>query len=430
MFARNAVWVISEKIFRALIEYGVFIILIQALDPIAFGSLSFALSFTIIFYAFVRLGLSNVVVKEFVAPGVDVRKVLSTTLYLRLIGGVLGYLLIVASLSVLTLDLDVSTVFLILGTKLFFLASETFENFNQSQFRSFVNARARIVSSLVMISLIFVLANSKASIEEFAILLLSESIFLALILFYCASIAGFKLEATIDVEFAVRILKQAWPFFLSILLTLAYSRLDQVMLGLIVRPVDVAIYSAAYKLAELWYIVPASIVSILMPCFLSRASKNSEYRCGDGEFSLLYALNFYFGILYCVLILFFGDILIDLLYGDGYSDSYNVIKYLSLVGVFVSQLSIFSIWLLRENYQRYILWMSFCGLIFNSLLNYSLIPEYGATGAAFATLLSQFILAWIFPSFMPALRSGVLIALKALDFRYIIQLAKRNFAWP
>ena len=50
-----------------------------------------------------------------------------------------------------------------------------------------------------------------------------------------------------------------------------------------------------------------------------------------------------------------------------------------------------SVWLVNENLQKYTLVYTLAGSIVNISLNYFLIPNMGAKGAAIATLIAQFV---------------------------------------
>ena len=82
---------------------------------------------------------------------------------------------------------------------------------------------------------------------------------------------------------------------------------------------------------------------------------------------------------------------VQILYGKEYLGAVDVLKISVWAGLFATLGTARSVWLVNENLQKYTLVYTLAGSIVNISLNYFLIPSLGAKGAAFATLIAQFV---------------------------------------
>tara|TARA_B110000305_G_scaffold88661_1_gene99940 strand:- start:108 stop:503 length:396 start_codon:yes stop_codon:yes gene_type:complete len=96
---------------------------------------------------------------------------------------------------------------------------------------------------------------------------------------------------------------------------------------------------------------------------------------------------------------FLGTFIVELLYGTQYNQAGSVLLIHIWAGVFVFLGVASSKWFLVENLKMLLLQRAFYGMIINIILNFILIPKYGIQGAAFATLISQAISAYIIDFF-------------------------------
>ena len=84
-----------------------------------------------------------------------------------------------------------------------------------------------------------------------------------------------------------------------------------------------------------------------------------------------------------------SDLIILILYGIDFQQAADVLSIYIWAGVFVSLGIASSKWLVTENLQRYLFYITTLGAIMNVGCNLWFIPIYGIKGAAFATLLAQ-----------------------------------------
>jgi len=226
----------------------------------------------------------------------------------------------------------------------------------------------------------------------------------------------------INFTYAKNILSQRWYFILSGLMITLYMRSDQVMLGsMLPNRIELGIYSAAVRVAEMWYFVPMAIITSFKPVIMNNKKTNESSYIKSVQ--LLYTIVAWLGITFGVLILLFSKLIVSILYGVEYLKASSILSISVWAGTFAMLGSARSTWLICEGLQRYTLVYTFSGLAVNIILNYIMIPKFGAYGAASATLASQVINVLVL-GFFKDTRLSLLMILKALSYKQL--LGQRN----
>ncbi|WP_133126471.1 flippase, partial [Vibrio breoganii] len=206
---------------------------------------------------------------------------------------------------------------------------------------------------------------------------------------------------------------EAWPLILASALYIVFTKIDQIMLGELVGSESVGIYAAAVKISEGWYFVPGMIATSLYPLML-KAKKRSRKSYIDITQQLLNVMVL-IAVLAAVFIGIISSNLINLTFGQYYSESANILIAHIWGGVFIAIGGVSYRYLIAEGLQKYSFYRALFGAIVNICLNLFLIPRYGATGAAVATVLSQFMTLYLFNSLNKATRELFYMQSKALS---------------
>jgi PST family polysaccharide transporter len=190
-----------------------------------------------------------------------------------------------------------------------------------------------------------------------------------------------------------------------------YMRIDQVMLGAMLGNEAVGIYSAAVRVSELWYVVPASIVASIAPAIVTaREAGPVVYKQKLEQLFRAMVL-----ISYAVTVPMFlvSQPLVVLIFGAEYAAAGPVLAVHVWASLFVALGIASSQYLLLEGLNHVSLQRTAVGAVANVLLNLAWIPRYGALGAAFATLIS-YAIANFFLLQSPATRYCLGMMLRAL----------------
>lgn len=189
-----------------------------------------------------------------------------------------------------------------------------------------------------------------------------------------------------------RILKFGFfPMLTSLMIILNY-KLDVIMLKQFdISLKNIGYYAAGVGLVEMVWIIPDAFKEVL---FTKTAKKDS---IPDIVFSL--KINFYISLLIFIIILLFGDIIIEFLYGVAFLPSYDVIK-LIIVGVIPMTFYklINTLYVAKGKMKLSFMILTLAGII-NIVVNLIFIPIYGINGAAVASLISYFFCGMAFYCF-------------------------------
>jgi PST family polysaccharide transporter len=202
------------------------------------------------------------------------------------------------------------------------------------------------------------------------------------------------------------LLADAWPLMINSVAILVTLRTDQVMLAMLRGDAENGIYTAAQRLSETLYVVPAAVVAASGPAlFRLHREDRPAYTL---RLARLFRGLAWFAIGCALLGSLVAGPLVRLLFGDAYAASGPVlaIHLWTAPALFLGVAQ--SNWFLAENKTGGLLLRSAVAAIVNVGLNLWLIPPLGARGAALATLFAhlagQLLVNAIEPGARPLLR--------------------------
>jgi O-antigen/teichoic acid export membrane protein len=319
--------------------------------------------------------------------------ILGTTFLIRLASGALAYLLAVVTILVLRPGDSLALLLVILlGSSLLFQAGEVIDLWFQSRVASRYTVMVRIAAFLLssVAKLACVLAG--ASLTAIAVASAVEALLLAagLMLVYLLTAERLSSWRWDGVRFR-SLVRSAIPMVLSGVVLMIYLRIDQVMLGALTSEAEVGFYAAAVRISEVWYFVPAAIVSSLFPRIVElRASDQSLF---EQQLQRLYNLLAFLGYAVALPVTLLAPWLVQLLFGSAYQPAAPLLAVLIWAGLFANLTVARNAHFIALDWGRAQLWTASAGAIANILLNLLLIPRYGAMGAAGATCLSYWVAA-------------------------------------
>ncbi len=184
-----------------------------------------------------------------------------------------------------------------------------------------------------------------------------------------------KPKFIVDVKLWKDILKLSAPFALSVIFNLVYFRADSFILTLFKSNADVGIYGAAYKILEIYIMIPAMFMSLLLPVFDKAFKENDKLR-----FKNLLQKAFDFLSMMAIPIMMGGfllskDIMV-LLAGEDFSGASPVLSILCVVMGIITLGNIFTNTVIAVNNQKKMMF-GYAIAAFSSVVLYlALIPIY------------------------------------------------------
>lgn len=192
--------------------------------------------------------------------------------------------------------------------------------------------------------------------------------------------------------FSYAIVRRSLPYALLILLMMLYTRVDSVMIERI-HPngkAEAGYYAQGFRLLSAFFMFAMLFSNLLFPLFskmfklkldvIPLLSTSSKLLLGA---SMVIAVISYFN----------SDFILHLIYSADVEYSVETFKLLMLSFIGMCATVIFGTLLTAKGSLRFLNQLSAAGLAVNIAINYSLIPTYGAWGAAIATLITQSIVA-------------------------------------
>lgn len=170
-----------------------------------------------------------------------------------------------------------------------------------------------------------------------------------------------------------------------------YTNLDTVMLGFMKTDVDVGYYNAAVKVKTILVSLVTSLGNVLLPrmAYYAKENRNKEFMNTMTKalsFTMLISLP-----LACYFCLYSPES-IQFLAGNGYNGAILAMRIITLSIVPIGLTGILGIQVLTAiEKEKYVLYSVIVGALVDFFLNLLLIPNMGAAGASFATLIAEVV---------------------------------------
>ncbi len=384
----NCSWLISERLVLLAAGFLVNIWFVRYLGPDRYGTFAYALSFAALFSALASAGMDTVVVRELTrSPGED-GAILGTALGIRIIAAMVAWTLASVAIFLARGDALARLLVIALAGQSIFTASGVFELWFQAKIAARGVVLVRTTVTLAFQAARCVLIAAHASLPAFAVLvLISAGLSVGGIawLYVRSRAPGARLE--FDRMRARAMMRDSWPLVIVSLSIVVYMKIDQVMLAAMSGDHENGIYATAVALSELWYFLPMSVAATVFPVIV----KSRDRLAPDGFVLRMQA--FYDGMAllsYSVAlpVVVLATPIIVKMYGAPYAAAAGVLRVHVLSFVFVSLGVARGRYLVTENLTRFSMFATLLGATMNVALNVVLIPSFGATGAAWSTLLS------------------------------------------
>ena len=413
---KNAVWLIGGKVYQMLVNLVVNMLMARYLGPSNYGLINYAASFTALFSSFCTLGINSILVNEILRDGEHRGRLLGSAIGMRLISSGLS----VVTIGALAWALDPNepttiAVVLIYSTTLIVQCFDTLNYWYQSQLRSRVSAVVSAVGYTAAAVYKIVLLVTQKDVRWFAASHVVEYALVAVLL-----VAAYYRDKPGDqgLRFSAstgrRLLSNSYHFILSGLMVAVYGQMDRIMLKSMLDETAVGYYSAASTICTMWPFVLTAIIDSAKPVILT--SYHEDRQRFERNMIRLYGAVFYVALAAGVAICLLSKYIILILYGEDYLPAQAALCILcwdtgfSYLGVARST------WLVPQGKQRYEKYIAASGAVCNLILNGLMIPLWGVSGAAVATLLTQIFTNFVVGFLFRDIRRNNVLILKSFCF--------------
>ncbi len=415
---KNAGWIIGGRLANKLLAFVVGIITARYLGPDNFGLINYAAAYITFFASLCSLGISSVIIKDFVDNPEEEGKTLGTALGLRAISSLLSALMIVGVVSIVDRDEPLTIAVAALSSiGLVFQVFDAFNQWFQAKLKSKYVAVATVAAYIAVSVYKIVLLVLGKSVEWFALATSVDYIVVAAFL-----LVAYKLQGGPKLSFSLKKAKQllslSSSFIISGLMVSIYASTDRFMLKQMLDEATVGHYGLAVSLSTTWVFVLQAVIDSVYPSIIEAYGKDVEGF--NRKNRRLYAIVIYTALIISLIICVFAKPIVGILYGEEYLPAVNPLRIVVWYTAF-SYLGVArNAWIVSENKQKYLKYLYISAAVINVALNLALIPWLGASGAALASLVTQASTTVILPAIIPALRPNAKLMVEALLLKGVV----------
>jgi O-antigen/teichoic acid export membrane protein len=255
--------------------------------------------------------------------------------------------------------------------------------FKQFIYHSILWAASNIIKAVLGIALVFLFYDLQILIVGIVV---AEAISMILSLYIIRRKFGafapvFQYTAWKD------FLARSAPIAMGMIFGVLYFRLDIVMLQLMTEEKVVGFYSAAYKLFEVSVVLPHSFMVVLFPTLVKEHHINQILF--KKRFKKTIAIFSLTGGSIALVLWSFSHEIIKMIYGNKFFPSAQILDILAVSILFFFISFLLSHVLIASGREKVNTWNLVGVVVLNVALNLAWIPQYGAIGAAWATLFCE-----------------------------------------
>ena len=418
----NAKWIIICKVLQSLLQLIIGMLCARYLGPSNYGLINYAASIFAFVLPITKLGFDSSLVNEYVRHPEKEGEIMGTGIVMNLVSALFSFGLVSAFVfSVNGNEKETVIVCMLYSISLFCCAFEMAQFwFQYKLLAKYSSIVMLVVYVVVAVYRIFLLVTNK-SVYWFA---LTNAIDYGLI--GISLIIIFKKLGTQKLSFSFKTAKGLFArgkhYILASLMLVIIQNTDHVMLTSLIGKAENGFYAAAITCASVTQFVFTAIIDSFRPQILQNKKENEA--AFKKSVSLLYGTVSYLAIAQSVAFVIFAKWIVMILYGNEYMATVPVLRVLSLYFVFSFMGSVRNVWILAEQKQKYLWIINLSGAVLNIVLNFFMIPELGATGAAVASFITQMFANFILGFILKPIRESNILFLKGLNPKFMFKESK------
>ncbi|MBZ0206882.1 MAG: flippase [Flavobacteriales bacterium] len=397
-YFRNTSWLFVDRMVRLGTVLITSIFITRYLGPELFGQLNYASAFVGIFFALTSMGLDDILIRDLVRRPDRRDQLLGTAAVIKFGGAVVLFITVMALAFLKQLDTVKILMILLIASAEFLKPFVVVEQFFYSQVKGRTAAKVNIVQTLISSGFRLGLIVVHASLVWFAWAYIVEMT--VAVVGYLIAYKGMGLSWRnwrFSKHTALYLLKQSWPLVIFGLALYVQAKIDQVMIGDILRKTvgesvadaEVGQYSAALKMIEALGFVPGIVVASLAPAITrARAQDRKLY---EDRLVNQYRLMFILFLVVSVPLYFMAEPIMVLLFGEEFRMAGYLLSLFAIRLFFTNMGVAKSSFITNESLFKYSLVTAVVGATLNITMNYLLIPTYQSIGAIWAMIGSFFV---------------------------------------
>jgi O-antigen/teichoic acid export membrane protein len=424
----NTNWLFLNKIFRMGVSLVVGVYVARYLGPERLGMLNYAMVVISFIVPFWKLGLKAVLMREFVENKISDSKLMGTSVVLQSVTFFFSAVIFIGTVSVISMSSLERWLLTIIYLGNVFTISDLLEYFLTAKVKGKQIAWASITSSSFAAIVRILLVVLEAELIFFAVALIVEFGARALSLYIC-----FRRETSFqillkafDISVARYLFGQSWPLIFSGSITGMYMKIDQVMIRYMVGLDAIGLYSVAMKSSEYWFVIPIIINRSVFPAIVK--GKEISSKVFRDRMLAIYSLFVFIALSISAVVSFFSNEIVLMLFGEEFVGAGQILSVYvwSIVFLFINISQ--SVYYLLEGQQKKALFINIVAVFINIILNVFFIEKWGATGAAYSTIITYAFVGYFANLVFEKTRNNFFLISRAFFFPlyWIIFLRRRS----
>lgn len=411
-----------ESVVRVALNFVVMALVIRHLGPEMYADIAIITTLYLFASIVARLGLPELLANLYARKDIDLDKTTGAVFTLKILAGLISSSIFLLYVYVYY-DESLLLIAFIYSASLVTQSLDFSESYLQANVRTERILFSKIFQLLVTTAIKLAAIHAGSGVIVFAMVFVAELALLHFLYFMCYLKGLQRFVIYSPINFVSNYWRHFMPVMIANVVAIASIKIDSLMLYAMVSEVEYGIFSAVLKLSESWYFIPTILALVISPQ-LVRWKESSDFLYYDYLVKLLVA-GAVLSIVIALITGHFSNRILNLLYGYEFSGGGSVLAIYIWCGVAICFNRFFIRHLVLMERQSVLIVKSVLMLILNVVLNFYLIPLYGALGAAYSTLISlvfgEFLVYILVPGFDKERRIVLEVSLKTLGFGWFVK---------
>lgn len=415
---KNAGWIIGGRLANKALAFLVSILTARYLGPSNNGLIGYVTAYVTFFASICNLGINSVIIKDFVDNPEEEGAAIGTTLVLRAVSSALSAVMITGIVWLMDRDPLTVLVAALSAVGLLFQVFDTLKKWFQAKLQSKYVAIGTLIAYVAVSAYRLVLLATGKSVSWFAMATSVDYLAVAIFLLWAYRRKGGP-RLSFSMKKAKQLMKASSSYIIAGVMVSVYASTDKLMLKQMLDEASVGYYVTAVSLSTTWTFLLEAVVDSMYPSVIQ--SYNQDKALFEQRNRQLYAIVLYCALFVSLVISLLARPLISVLYGAAYLPTVGPLRIICWYTAF-SYLGVArNAWMVCENKQKYLKYLYIASAVLNVALNLLLIPYWGPTGAAVASLVTQIFTTVCLPAMIPPLRPNAKLMVEALLLKGMIR---------
>ena len=389
----NTLWLLVDRGGRLAIAFFLGIWVARQLGPASFGVLTYAQALISVISFLNLAAIEAIVVRMLVDEPSRHDEILGSAVLLRVAGGLAAILTSVVLVYAMNAQGDLVFITPVIACTTLFQSVDVVDYWFRRILRSRYGVIARLLALLIGAILRIFATTTADPLRAVALAIAAESILVAIALTFAMRRTGASVMSwRPSWQRAVAIVRQSSAILLSAVAIAIYVRFGFIVLGNVAGSDQVGQLSVASTVAETLHALPVAFVASYGPILMGiRLTAPDAFQLKFRKLLQVFTVG---SLLLALSVSLIAPWLMPFAFGKSYAASGTILSILvwSIVFVYISVAS--ELWFVGNSLQRYLLPKTVVSAAAYLVLVMTLIPLYGAKGAAVATLITYSISAY------------------------------------